>query len=320
MNKEINWTLIERYKLIALIEYLDHKINLVEDEGIRRVLTIEKEKSERELFEVENDIVQNGFLLLNEDIGITFDKINKEIDELNNSKELLQWIKVNCGQDQLNYIEEIEMSGKQFNNKMTGKWVGKFISNEGFAPGEFVVGACQLGNKILGYGTLIGSIYSRIFIKGLIDENEVKVELLGLEEQVKTFFEGNYDSREKTASVTGNYYLVDGFDNGTIESSITKDIIVPLSEKTNNLVLVSKLKKKIGSSEAKQLIEILDKIAETFGEHENESILHKKRINTLLKDKRIRVISYSESQLEESKITSDILNLISQIEMNLKSN
>lgn len=318
MNKEVNEILIERQSLITLIGYLEHKLSLVDDEDVRELLNKDKTTSENKLEWIENSILENGLPLFKEDTSITFEVVNSEIDRLSTSKELLDWIKLNCNEDHLNYIQKVEKSEKGFNDKMTGKWLGKSISKNGFLPGEFSIGVCQIGNKIFGCGALIGSIYSKVFIKGLIDENEIQVELLSIGEEAKTFFEGEYKPENDTPKVVGNYYVVDGFDEGRIESTITKDIKVPLSEKTQKLILISNLKKQIATCDSNQLIEILDEVEKSFREHQLESIFHKKRINTLSKSRRLQILSFAESQLEESKITNDILNLISQIETGLK--
>lgn len=320
MNRELNKILVERQSLIILINNLEYRISSIDEEGIRKLLIKDKKINEGKLHEIDKLILNNGLPLFQEDTSLTFQKVNNELDKLSNSKELLDWIKLNCHQHYLNYITSIEKSNQEFNKKMTGKWRGTFYSKGEFELGEFSIGVCQIGSKFFGSGALIGSIYSNVFIKGLIDGDEVKVELLSLNEKVKTYFEGEYKLKNGISNINGNYYILDGLDSGTIISTLSKEVAIPLSEKTNHLILISNLKKKIERSNSQQLIEILDSIGETFTEHYNEAIIHKKRINTLSKNKRLNVISFSESQLEESKITFQILNLISQIENEVTNN
>lgn len=309
--------LIKKDILHTHIEYLEHKIKKINEGDIKEILIRDRDKFLTELEELKIIFERNNFKLSFVNSYQVFDEVNSQIDCINDSTELFEWIKENSSKEYLDYIVRIENPTGNFNEFVTGKWQGSFKSNNEFASGEFSIGVCQIGNKVIGYGAFINSIYTKVFIKGLVDGDEVKIELLTEYEETKTFFEGKLESLEPTTHIVGNYYIVDGLDHGTIDSFIVKEIKIPLSRKTTSLIKLAGHKKMIANGDSTSLIQILTDIGEFFPMHLNESIIHKNRMNKLIKNKRINVLSYSEAQLEESRIINDILELISQIENNL---
>jgi len=318
--QNINNLLVERRRLIIFMEYLSKKIGLVDDIKIKEILTSDYNGSRDKLQIVELELEKRGITLLDEDSTITFNKINEEINQLNSADNLIEWLNSKVTKKQLNHLLDFQKTHQKCNPKMTGKWTGCYISNKGFIPGEFSIGICQIGNKLIGFGALIGSIYSKAIVHGLIDHNEVRLEFSGVDADFTTYFDGSYEYINKISTIRGNYYVIDGSDSGVIESALTKDINTSISNRSRNLILISDLKKRIAYAGSNQLIQILEDIEGSFFEFQNESIFHKRRINVLSQNKRFQVLSFSESQLEESKITKDILDLLSAIESKLKIN
>ncbi len=311
-------TIGNRERLLTKSEYLSNKENQIEDDSIRSFIIKEKIKVNKQIEDLENQLKGVGLPFYDEEIAVIFSQINSELNQIKSPDELVAWLKLKSPDEYLNQIEKAYEKNKKINSKIVGKWVGRFISEDEYQNiGEFSFGICQIGSKIFGYGALLDSLYTNVFLKGMADEDEINVEVYSESVNLKSMFNGSINEFEGNVVINGSYHVEDGFDKGKIESIIERGII-KLSSKGEKLVLFSELRKVISSGDSTTLIEVLDKLNET--KYENEIIIHKKRINNLNQSKRMGILSYSEAQLEESKIVNDILNLISEIESNYRKN
>ena len=315
----INDLVSEREKLTSLVEYLSTNLNGVDSDYIRQLLLQQKDEFSIKLKDIEDILSCLGIPLFLNDVATTFNKMGKEITQLQDPNTFIAYIRKNTPSRFIPYLDNIEKRQDGMVGKLSGKWIGTFKSSSGFYPGEFCFALNQIGTKVFGVGVLLNSMYAKTFIKGLTDGEEISVEVHSEETPIVSYFNGNISQSEGITNIDGTYSVANGFDDGSIKSTIEKKIS-PFSSKSNQLVLVEKIRKKVASSDLNGLFQEFNEFEKpvlTF--YTNEIILHQNRFDRLNQTKRLNLIAFSEAQLEESKIIYDVLNMVSEIENKIKA-
>lgn len=84
--------------------------------------------------------------------------------------------------------------------------------------------------------------------------------------------------------------------------------------------MIELLRSKIAHNNIDALFSEFEKLENSiFLRYHDEIILHQNRLDRISQNNRKGLIAFSEAQLEESRIVASILNMISQIEKELRS-
>lgn len=316
-QQDFNQLYSERENIKSLIKYLTEKVKSNPEPEVGKEILIQKKEATNRLLQVEDFLSQAGLPLFENSTAKTYFNVSQEINSLESPDDLIEWLLYNSPIDTKNQIRKLRGKGNGLKSKVNGKWLGKSISDLGFYPGEFSLGVIQLENKIFGCGALIGSIYDKVWVRGLADEDEIRIEVYGENVPVITFFHGEIQSNSSATKILGNYFITNGYDKGQITSDIEKELI-QLSDKSYLLVLLANFRDTIGNGELNEVRDFLETNQIQLGvAYRNEVTLFVKKINDINRIKRLQTNSFSEIQIEETKITKGILDLISEIERDL---
>lgn len=308
----------ERENAKSLVMYLSEKLKSIPDESVVRELQIEEKSASEKLVQIETSLRQAGLPLFENNTAKTYYTVNQEINRLESPEDLIDWLLYNSPASTKTKIRELRSRGSKLNSKINGKWMGKSNSNSGFFPGEFSFGVVQLENKVFGYGALLGSIYDRVLVRGLADEDEIRIEIYGESVPEITFFHGTIKSSSIKNEITGNYYISNGYDNGHIEATIEKELI-QIGYKTSMLVLLADFREAISKSELNEISSFLTENQNKLDErHRDEMILINRRIHDIIRKKRLQTDPSADIQIEETRVMKSILDFISAVERELK--
>lgn len=306
-----------REKLLTQSAYLGVREGLAEDGQVRRLIHQERSTISSQLQDLERQMKSAGMPLHKKGAAAIFGEVSGELNEMDSPGQLLSWIMQKAPEEWRPPLERAYRKEQAVHPRLAGKWIGQFFSEElNDNAGEFCIGICQIGAKVFGYGAFLDGLYADVFVKGLADDDEINVEVLSDTVRMKSFFNGHIREEAGKIRIGGTYRVENGFDAGRIESIIEKGVS-KLSRKGEKLVLFAELKKMIASGESVKLIQALEKLEEPG--YEQEITLQAHRINSLHRRNRMGLLSYSEFQLEETKIVYAILNLISDIELNYRN-
>ncbi|MCB9349659.1 MAG: hypothetical protein H6573_19420 [Lewinellaceae bacterium] len=304
----------KRERLLIESEYLRKKESLVENNEIKELIHKEHSAINVQIRQLETQLRSFGLPLFEKQVAVIFEEVHKELNAIDSPVQLLEWIKARVPSECQQQIRKAYQNNQNISSRIAGKWVGQFISEGNhYDSGEFCIGICQVGNKVFGYGSFLNSLYTKVYLKGLADEDEITIEVLSENVRMRSFFSGHIEEEAGKVKISGNYRVENGFDQGRIESIVEKGVST-LSNKGEKLVLFAELKKMIASGDSQEISQVLAKLEEP--NYENEIIIQSKRINSLYQRERMGILSYSEFQLEETKIVHDVLNMISDIESN----
>ena len=321
MNKDqrVQNLISEREKLLTLKELYNIKRKQISEADFKVFLEKEFQKDISRLDEIEKLLTKIGFILAERGGAEMYRQINNQICNLETSKDLTNWIIEKIPIDKKEYYNGIGIFNSKSELKLGGKWIGNMKSMNGFFPGEFCIGICQIENKIIGFGALTQGMYSSIFINGLADNDEIRIEAYNEQNTIKTFLSGQISRKDDCIAINGKYFVADGFDWGYIKSSIESGLI-KISPQNKKLSLLARTRNIIAEGKKDNLTKVLDQLGVEFNEtYKNEIVLHKNRINRINENQRLGLISFSESNYEEMRVINDILNMISEIEVKLKN-
>ena len=113
------------------------------------------------LKDIDDVLSSLGIPLYLNDIATTYNKMGKEINQLQEPETFLAYIRQNTPSRFIPYLDNIEKHQNGKVGKMSGKWVGTFKSSSGFYPGEFCFALNQIGTKVFGVGVLLNSMYAK---------------------------------------------------------------------------------------------------------------------------------------------------------------
>lgn len=317
-NYNINDLVGEREKLSSLVDYLSSNLEGVDTAFIKDLLIQQKEQVSIKLKDIDDILSCLGIPIYLNDVATTFNRMGQEINKLQEPDALMAYIKKHTPSRFIQYLNNIE---KQQNGKIgaiSGKWIGTFKSSSGYYPGEFCFALNQVGTKVVGVGVLLNSMYAQTFIKGITDGDEITVEVHSEETPIISYFNGVIQHSGDMTNIDGTYSVANGFDDGLIKSTIEKKVS-PFRSKSSQLIIVEKIRNRIANSNLNGLFEDFQNLEDsilTF--YTNEILLHKNRLDRLNQTKRLNLISFSEAQLEESKIIYDVLTMVSDIESKIK--
>jgi len=320
--QDFNQLYSERENTKSLIKYLTEKLKSASEPKVREEIAIQKIEVVNKMSELEKIITEAGLPLFETSTAQTYFNVSQEINALETADDLFDWVLYNSQSHSKNQIRKLrtKANGVQITkSKVTGKWLGQSLSEFGFYPGEFSLGVIQLENKLFGCGALLGSIYDKVCVRGLADEDEIRIEVYGENVPEITFFHGSINPDETVTKIFGNYFIANGYDRGKITSNIEKEFI-QVSDKSQILVLLANFRDIISNGELDEVRNYLEANKNLLEEpYQNEIILFMKKINDLNRIKRLQTSSFSEIQIEETKITVGVLGLIKEIERSLNT-
>ena len=300
------------------LEILKNKLLDIDDRSIQKRALIRISEIKQEIENLNQEYIKLGLPIPDGESILKYEKLNEHLNSIKNSEDLLDWVMNLIVEDQKVEMQEQLSIGKTINMTSTGKWQGKFIpSNPSIPAGEFTLGACQIGNRVYGYGVFIDSIYSEVSIDGICDHEEIRAEIIGNNIPYKTFYSGKIktspNGHENIAG--GNYFIQGGIGDGVMEAKIIQSKL-QLSKKSKRLIELSHIRNALAHTHFSELASLLDRIKEK--NYLDEVIVFKSRLRKIAKNKRLGVYSFSEIQLEETRVATGILEMISEIEGNYR--
>lgn len=314
-DRAVKPSLSDYENLLAKRESLFNNRDSASD--VRKNIQKDINELNKQIKDLENKFTSLGIPFNKRDNAAIYNELNNELNELNSKTELITWLASKFPESYKTRIKETHQDNFYPESKILGKWIGRFMSNGDDSypyPAEFSFGICQFGNKVFGYGALLDSLYNNAFLRGLVDEDEIFLEIYSDSRSLKSLFMGEVEEDSGKILIRGDYYVEDGLDKGKVDSTIENGKI-PLSEKGKILTLISEMRQKMkGAYNSSIMLDVLKVLADIESIPQNEIILLSGRVETLRSDDIKGVLPYGKISIERNKIGNAILELMEYIE------